>query len=152
PRAEPVEPPAPATFSTTSFWPRWPAIASAMMRPVVSAAPPGANGTMTVIGRSGNDWPCAADRPSTAPSTPAARRQTRRRFRCCFDAIANLSQFMMFSQSLLGAAQAYQAYCTRRFDPPADLWRARATPGLPLAFRQPNKPAPRQVLDVVDSD
>jgi hypothetical protein len=48
-RSAPVVPPAPATFSTTALPPRWRVRMSATMRPVMSAGPPAANGTMTVM-------------------------------------------------------------------------------------------------------
>jgi hypothetical protein len=49
----PSVPPAPPTFSTTICWPRSFDIASATRRVTVSVGPPAANGTTTVIGRSG---------------------------------------------------------------------------------------------------
>jgi hypothetical protein len=41
-RLEPVMPPAPATFSTTTCWPRISLNRAAMMRPSVSTGPPAA--------------------------------------------------------------------------------------------------------------
>jgi hypothetical protein len=56
PRSDPVAPPAPATFSMTMVWPRRFDITSAMIRDETSDAPPGANGTMSVMLRSGQVW------------------------------------------------------------------------------------------------
>jgi hypothetical protein len=52
-RVAPTVPPAPATFSITNDWPRWRDKMSAAMRPITSAGPPAANGTITVTVRVG---------------------------------------------------------------------------------------------------
>ena len=46
-------PPAPARFSTTMLWPSVGDMLSERSRPTRSALPPGANGTISRIGRSG---------------------------------------------------------------------------------------------------
>jgi hypothetical protein len=46
-------PPAPVTFSTITVWPSELRIRSARMRPIRSVDPPGANGTIMVIGLDG---------------------------------------------------------------------------------------------------
>src|SRR5260221_922313 len=49
----PILPPAPARLSTTTDWPKLALNFCAMMRPMVSIPPPGANGTINRIGRVG---------------------------------------------------------------------------------------------------
>src|SRR2546429_4200827 len=51
---------APPAFSMTTVCPSGCRMRSAMMRAVVSVEPPGGNGTMSVIGRVGKFWACAA--------------------------------------------------------------------------------------------
>jgi hypothetical protein len=46
-------PPAPPTFSMITGWPSESFMRSPIMRAIVSVGPPGANGTMMVIGREG---------------------------------------------------------------------------------------------------
>ncbi len=49
-RFEPVMPPAPPTFSTTTCWPRTSLMRCAMTRPSTSVGPPAANGMIILIG------------------------------------------------------------------------------------------------------
>src|SRR5262245_28028689 len=66
----PTAPPAPARLLITTGCLRNFSIATAVGRPVWSATPPGGNGTIIVIGRSGN--PCAGAPPAAARTTSAA--------------------------------------------------------------------------------
>ena len=52
-RPTPIEPAAPATFSTTKDWPSDSFMRSASIRASVSAGPPAANGTTMVTGFDG---------------------------------------------------------------------------------------------------
>jgi hypothetical protein len=52
-RALPTVPPAPGRFSTTTCWPIRSDSFCARMRPNVSELPPGACGTISLIGRDG---------------------------------------------------------------------------------------------------
>ena len=66
----PVAPPAPGRLSTITGWPsavdrRW-----AMKRPMTSAPPPGANGTMIVMGFAGQA--CAKAVAATATASASA--------------------------------------------------------------------------------
>jgi hypothetical protein len=71
--------PALGRFSTTTGWPSDRAIGSATARAVRSAMPPGANGTISVIGLSGKRL-CARAAPATPRAPPntssAVRRST----------------------------------------------------------------------------
>src|SRR5262245_6920074 len=71
----PVRPPAPPRVSTTTCWPSSADRPLASERPNRSAAPPAANGTISLSGRFGNGCAPAADGISTA----AARAQIRAR-------------------------------------------------------------------------
>src|SRR5438552_8759349 len=66
-------PPAPGRFSTTICWPAPSGIFGPMMRVVVSGRPPGAYGTIILIGLVGNSCACA----DTA-SKPTRRNASRR--------------------------------------------------------------------------
>src|SRR5262245_32063970 len=68
----PVVPPAPATFSTTNCCPSARESCSATMRPVMSAGPPAANGTMTVTARAGQLCADAGVAPASATSAITA--------------------------------------------------------------------------------
>jgi hypothetical protein len=48
----PIEPAAPALFSTITVWPSSAVIFSATLRPMMSVGPAAANGTTSLIGRS----------------------------------------------------------------------------------------------------
>ncbi|MFJ0639712.1 hypothetical protein WLU61_11515 [Bordetella bronchiseptica] len=79
---EPMLPPAPGLFSTTTVCPRTSVSCLATSRPSVSTAPPGANGTTMRIGWPGQASAAAAgaaDRPPSimAPHMPALRRALR---------------------------------------------------------------------------
>src|SRR5437016_2829952 len=63
-------PPAPATLSMMSGWPSVTRMRSTSTRAIGSAAPPGGNGTMTVIGRDGQL--CAVALP-VAPRTASIK-------------------------------------------------------------------------------
>jgi len=67
-------PAAPARFSTTTDCPSRAASLSAMMRLVMSVVPPGAAGTMMVMGRSGQAAETEADAHSRTPAAAAAQR------------------------------------------------------------------------------
>ncbi len=55
----PTEPEAPGWFITTIFWPRCFSSSAAVTRETWSVEPPGAHGTISVIGRSGFHWAMA---------------------------------------------------------------------------------------------
>src|SRR3954469_4443299 len=67
-------PPAPVTFSTTTVWPRFFVIRSAMMRAIVSVGPPAENGTTIETGRVGKFCADAAVQQDTAASTKSPNR------------------------------------------------------------------------------
>src|SRR6185295_4464798 len=69
----PSAPPAPARFSTTTDCFSSRPSASATGRATVSATPPGGNGTIIVIGRSGHDCACAA--AATTGTSEASSRE-----------------------------------------------------------------------------
>lgn len=72
--AVPVMPPAPGRLSTTSGWPMRGPISSARMRTEPLPAPPGANGTITVMGRVGH---ASCARAGTGQSDGAAEAASR---------------------------------------------------------------------------
>ena len=78
---EPTMLPALGRWSTTTVWPSVPLIACAPVRAVISAMPPGANGTISVIGRSGKRVACARAVPAASSAADAIRR---RRESCVF--------------------------------------------------------------------
>src|SRR5258706_15284183 len=65
----PILPPAPERLSTTTDWPKLALNFCAMMRPIVSIPPPGANGTINRIGRVGY---CSRDVDACAIISAAA--------------------------------------------------------------------------------
>src|SRR6476646_6769356 len=67
----PRVPAAPGRFSMTTGWPSFSCNDCAMMRPMMSAPPPGPNGTMMRTGRCGHS---CADAPTVLRSNPAADR------------------------------------------------------------------------------
>src|ERR1700752_4263744 len=65
-RSEPIVPPAPGLFSTTTCWPRPALSLGARMREIVSAVPPGGKVAMSLIG-------CLPGQPGLALTAGAAR-------------------------------------------------------------------------------
>src|SRR5262245_50628810 len=61
---------APGRFSTMTCWPSRAASGSAMTRALLSARPPGANGTTMRTGRAGNCCPAAHSCPTSPQTTP----------------------------------------------------------------------------------
>src|SRR6185503_3537934 len=102
---------APGRLSTTNGWPRRWDIFSEAMRPATSLVPPGANGTMSRIGRSGKLLaPCARHAPAT--SRPAAIAVIRgMTFMRCFLLVQSRSLYWscryVFHPGLAGAGQYF---------------------------------------------
>src|SRR5215831_12870771 len=74
--AEPIIPPAPATFSTITCWPRISDMRRAMMRPITSVPPPAPHGTTSVtvrVGQSCADAGLMAAAMSSGAMTTSAR-------------------------------------------------------------------------------
>src|SRR5262245_63235267 len=69
---EPVMPPAPPTFSTTTCWPSNSLMRCAMTRPIVSCGPPAANGMTIVTGRVGKSWAVAWPAETSAANAAAS--------------------------------------------------------------------------------
>src|SRR5215470_4693684 len=79
-----MPPPAPGLFSTTTGTPSARLIASAAGRPMMSATPPGGNGTIIVIGRDGYASCATAGSVYAAVATTTARSRVRVRARTLF--------------------------------------------------------------------
>src|SRR5579872_2438925 len=76
-----ILPPAPPLFSTTTDWPQTSCKRLLMRRAVISVEPPGANGTTTRTGLTGQSAPEARDeRMDGAATVAAAIAKKRRRF------------------------------------------------------------------------
>src|SRR5262245_646625 len=90
----PVSPPAPPRVSTTTCWPSSADSPLASERPNRSAAPPAANGTISLSGRFGNG--CA---PAAGGSSAAAKRTERRARRVNECAMCSLNEFLSRFQS-----------------------------------------------------
>src|SRR5574337_1687564 len=70
----PMEPPAPPLLSTTTALPRMGPILSASRRATMSVEPPGANGTISLMGRFGYSPACAWARGVKAAAAAQAAR------------------------------------------------------------------------------
>src|SRR6476620_9672349 len=106
-RFDPVMPPAPPTFSTTTVCPSSSPMRYATMRPIVSCGPPAANGITIVTGRVGKSW---------APADPANASAARAAANSAFFIVV-LVVFVVLSadrQSLARRAPSGQAGQTER--------------------------------------
>src|SRR6476469_5444516 len=74
-----ILPPAPPLFSTTTDWPQTSCRRLLMRRAVISVEPPGANGTTTRTGLTGQSAPEARDDRMDGAATVAAAIATKRR-------------------------------------------------------------------------
>src|SRR6185369_3217719 len=70
---EPMVPPAPTLFSTSTFWPRYWPRPCATWRATASTEPPGGKGTIMVTGLVGKDWAKACPVTTNAPTTSRKR-------------------------------------------------------------------------------
>jgi hypothetical protein len=91
-RAEPVMPPAPATFSTMTVWPKTSPMRAATMRPRISVGPPAANGMTMVSEREGKS---SARAGSAQANVAAANAATIRNFMSMVLGLVFLDRFLV---------------------------------------------------------
>src|SRR5262245_8654121 len=122
----PVSPPAPPRVSTTTCWPSSADSPLASERPNRSAAPPAANGTISLSGRFGNGCAPAADGSSAAAARAEIR--ARRVDECAMGSLNGFARSGRFQSGCRGRprqpeviAQRGPGVVVQEQDPPLQL-------------------------------